>query len=58
MIEMFHRKNDFFLVMNEIDPNPRTTYIVALQAWTLYDDKAHLDILLHCGDVQLHLVRS
>ncbi len=47
-----------FFVMNEIDPNPRTTYIVALQAWTLYDDKAHLDILLHCGDVQLHLVRS
>jgi hypothetical protein len=48
MIEMFLKKNDLFFVMNETNPNLGTTDLVALQAWTLHDDKAHSDRLLNC----------
>jgi len=59
-IEMFLCHVKTFDVINKTNLNPnlgrgqQTTF----KAWTLRDDKTRFNLIFHCGDVQLQMIRQ
>jgi hypothetical protein len=51
--------NKAFFVVDGSKPNPGTVIpATQLAHWKIKDGKAHADIILHCGDRQIQLLKS
>lgn len=57
-IEMLLIRNDCFSVINGTYPDPGPGDPVLQGTWKVKDDKARADLILHCGNAQIQLVRS
>ncbi len=57
---MFFRSIDNFDVVNETNPNPNLGRgnLTNFKAWTLRDDRTRFNLILHCGDVQVQMIRQ
>jgi hypothetical protein len=55
-MEMFFHRNDNFSVVKWTNPNLGTWNQIVFKEWTLKDDRARFDLILHCGDVKIQMV--